>query len=243
MYITKSCCQVPAVVSNYSPVGTMENLGDLPVYAVGDKSSKKAVLVIYDAFALHPNTKQFCDVLAKQCGYLVVMPDWFRGNSITEDMLGDLEGVRAWLSKVGTYEVLAPSIQRVKEYLVSTGIEKTGIVGFCWGAKIAIELSGKDSYYSAASLIHPSMFTLEDADAAQAPLLLIPAQNDPDFTEFMERLSRYPFGDKCKHVRFDDVQHGFAAALGNWEEGSLDKERATEAIQLTLDFFAEHVNV
>jgi hypothetical protein len=37
MYITKSCCQVPAVVSNYSPVGTMENLGDLPVYAVGDK--------------------------------------------------------------------------------------------------------------------------------------------------------------------------------------------------------------
>jgi dienelactone hydrolase len=31
---------------------------------------------------------------------------------------------------------LAPSIQRVKEYLVSTGVEKTGIVGFCWGAKV-----------------------------------------------------------------------------------------------------------
>jgi hypothetical protein len=37
MYITKSCCQVPAVVSSYSPVGIMENLGDLPIYAVGDK--------------------------------------------------------------------------------------------------------------------------------------------------------------------------------------------------------------
>jgi hypothetical protein len=37
MYITKSCCEVPAVVSNYSPVGTIENLGDLPVYTVGDK--------------------------------------------------------------------------------------------------------------------------------------------------------------------------------------------------------------
>lgn len=62
-------------------------------------------------------------------------------------------------------------------------------------------------------------------------------------TEFMERLSNHPFGDKCKHVRFDDVQHGFAAALGNWKEGSLDKKRATEAIQLTLEFFAEHINV
>ncbi|CAM0137520.1 unnamed protein product [Umbelopsis sp. WA50703] len=220
----------------------MENLGDLPIYAVGDKSSKKAVMVIYDT-RTSPNTKQFCDVLAKHCGYLVVMPDWLRGKTIPEELWGDHNGIKAWLDKIGTYELLAPSIQRVKEYLVSNGIEKTGIVGFCWGAKIAIELSGKDSYYSAASLIHPSWFTLEDADAAQAPLLLIPAQNDPDLTEFMERLSKRPIGDKCKHVRFDDVQHGFAASLGNWKEGSLDRKRATEAIQLTLQFFDEHINV
>jgi hypothetical protein len=57
----------------------------------------------------------------------------------------------------------------------------------------------------------------------------------------MERLSKQPFGDKCKHVRFDDVQHGFAAARGNWEEGTADRKRATEAIKLTVDFFAENL--
>lgn len=59
------------------------------------------------------NTKQFCDVLAKQCGYLVVMPDWFRGKPITEEMLGNREEVMAWLGKVGTYEVVSKSSVRL----------------------------------------------------------------------------------------------------------------------------------
>jgi hypothetical protein len=57
----------------------------------------------------------------------------------------------------------------------------------------------------------------------------------------MERLQKQPFGDKCKHVRFNDVKHGFAAARGNWEEGTADRKRATEAIQLTLDFFSANL--
>lgn len=59
----------------------------------------------------------------------------------------------------------------------------------------------------------------------------------------MEILSKKPFGDKCKYKRFDDVHHGFAAARGNWEDGSLDKKRATEAIQLTASFFADNIQV
>lgn len=75
----------------------------------------------------------------------------------------------------------------------------------------------------------------------------------------MDVLYKKPFGDKCKHVHFDgkqscryagswkvlllnfgvciDVHHGFAAARGNWSEGSVDRKRATEAIQLTVDYF------
>ncbi|KAG2179991.1 hypothetical protein INT43_003778 [Umbelopsis isabellina] len=241
MSTAKACCQIPPVVSNYQAVGTIENLGDLPVYTVGPKTSKKAVFVIYDIFGLHPNTKQFCDVLANNCGYQVVMPDFFRGKPATPDILGKRDELMAWLQKVGTIDVLEPSIQRVKEHLIAQGVEKTGVVGFCWGAKIAIQLSARDKYYSAASLIHPSFFANEDAEGAQAPLLLIPTKDEADLTEFMQILSKKPFGDKCEHHRFDDVHHGFAAARGNWEEGSLDKQRATEAIQLTANFFAKNV--
>ncbi|KAI8578831.1 hypothetical protein K450DRAFT_244741 [Umbelopsis ramanniana AG] len=243
MSTAKACCQIPPVVSNYQPVGTVDNLGDLPVYTVGNKDSKKAIIVIMDIFGFHVNTKQFCDVLANHCGYRVVLPDWFRGKPATHDMLGDMSKLTAWLQQVGTIDIIKPQVDRVKEHLVADGVVKTGLVGFCWGAKIAIQLSAQESYYSAASLIHPSFFVVDDAKVAQAPLLVIPSKDEADLTEFMEILKQKPFGDKCKHVRFDDVHHGFAAARGNWEEGTADKKRATEAIQLTADFFAENIQV
>jgi hypothetical protein len=46
--------------------------------------------------------------------------------------------------------------------------------------QIAIQLSSEDSYYSCASLIHPSFFTVDDAKVAQAPLLLIPSKDEAD---------------------------------------------------------------
>lgn len=73
----------------------------------------------------------------------------------------------------------------------------------------------------------------------------------------MKVLSQKPFGDKCAHHRFDgkwrhdmmmkqwhidmytlDVPHGFAAARGDYTD-ELHKKRATEAIQLTANFFSK----
>ena len=48
--MSKACCSIPPVASDYTPVGTIENLGDLPVYTVGPNDATKAVLVFYDIF-------------------------------------------------------------------------------------------------------------------------------------------------------------------------------------------------
>lgn len=37
MSTAKACCEIPPVTSNYQAVGEVENLGDLPVYTVGNK--------------------------------------------------------------------------------------------------------------------------------------------------------------------------------------------------------------
>lgn len=50
MSYSKACCTLPPVESDYTPQGTIENLGDLPVYTVGPKDATKAVLVFYDIF-------------------------------------------------------------------------------------------------------------------------------------------------------------------------------------------------
>lgn len=52
------------------------------------------------------NTKQFCDILAKECGYKVVMPDFFRGEPWTDEKMGDMQALIAWIGKVGSIEVV-----------------------------------------------------------------------------------------------------------------------------------------
>lgn len=112
------------------------------------------------------------------------------------------------------------------------------MVGFCWGAKIAVQLTSTIPFFVGASLVHPSFVDVKDAEKAGAPILALPSKDEPDMTEYMEVLSKKPFGKQCKHVRFDDMVHGFCAARGDYTD-KLNAQRATEAIQLTANFFSE----
>jgi len=79
MSLTKECCTRPAIHSDYKPIGTSLKIGELDAYQTGDVGSKRVLIAAYDIFGFHPNTKQFCDQLAK-AGFLIVMPDFFRGS-------------------------------------------------------------------------------------------------------------------------------------------------------------------
>lgn len=50
----------------------------------------------------------------------------------------------------------------------------------CWSQKMAILLSGEDSYYGSTCLIHPSRLVPQDAEAALAPLLMISSIEEAD---------------------------------------------------------------
>eukprot|EP01043_Picozoa_sp_COSAG02_P113989 COSAG02_NODE_50266_length_321_cov_1.391892_1_plen_97_part_10 len=55
----------------------IEKLDDMDVYVVG--TGERAIVLIYDIFGFAPaNTRHNCDLLAR-AGFLVVMPDLFRG--------------------------------------------------------------------------------------------------------------------------------------------------------------------
>ncbi|KAI8146240.1 Alpha/Beta hydrolase protein [Fennellomyces sp. T-0311] len=176
----KACCTIPPFESTYTPVGTVEKVGDLDVYTVGPKDAKKAILVIYDIFGFHDNTKQFCDILAKNCGYKVAMPDFFHGKPWTPEQMGDMQALLAWIAKVGTIEVIQPQVTVVREWLQGQGVVQGGLVGFCWGAKIGVQLTAIDSFFGGVSMIHPSFVEVKDAEGAGAPVLAIPSKNEPD---------------------------------------------------------------
>lgn len=86
MSFTKACCTLPPVTSDYIPPGTTINIGDLPVYETVPNNSKKLLICVYDIFGVHPNIRQVSETLAL-AGFRVVVPDFFRGNPITKEVM------------------------------------------------------------------------------------------------------------------------------------------------------------
>eukprot|EP01031_Cornospumella_fuschlensis_P044955 gene44955-54987_t len=86
--MSESCCPVDALPSltppeGYVQQGTVQTLGDLPVYVVGSRESKRAVIVGYDIYGFEGGRiRNICDEIAA-AGFLVVLPDFFRGQCWT----------------------------------------------------------------------------------------------------------------------------------------------------------------
>lgn len=72
----------PQLNTSYVPKGEIVTLDDLEVYVVGN--GRKCILWNYDIFGFNPSasrTRQFCDLFADN-GYMVILPDYFRGDSL-----------------------------------------------------------------------------------------------------------------------------------------------------------------
>lgn len=82
------------------------------------------------------NTKQFCDILANNCGWKVVLPDFFRGDYLVPSDLGNREKLFGYIDKFGSVEVITPQVVRVQDHLKESGVTAATFVGFCWGAKV-----------------------------------------------------------------------------------------------------------
>merc|ERR1712038_1745798 len=84
-----SCCPKAAWGElknpDYKEKGTVEKVGDLDIYSVGQ--GPKCIIWNYDIFGFDSGrSRQMCDLLA-DAGYLVIMPDYYRGtwvNPITD---------------------------------------------------------------------------------------------------------------------------------------------------------------
>jgi dienelactone hydrolase len=149
------------------------------------------------------------------------------------------EEIMKFVQTKGNWNIAKIDLEKVLEYYKKDGCTSFGIFGFCWGGKIACMASAEVADIKAAGLIHPSMINLEDADNVNCPMILLPTKDEPDMMPFYEKLQQR-LGGSCKHVRFDDMFHGFAGARGNLED-ELNRKRVDEAISLIHEFCSQHV--
>ncbi|KAJ1301400.1 hypothetical protein OPQ81_008661 [Rhizoctonia solani] len=210
------CCTLAPKVTdvNYKPQGKIENINGTPTYVIGEKSSKKAIVVAMDAFGMVTLTQQGCDALASY-GFYVLMPDLLGDQVVTPEDLGfdtpdKKEKRRRWFATAGNPEGRLAEFVGYGEYLKSKGFV-VGSLGFCWGAKIVLLASRSITPYSAVAGVHPTLLKPEDATLCKVPLGLYPSKDeDPVVMQSFAHIA-------TDYKLYAQAFHGFAAARADLE--------------------------
>ncbi|KAJ1960471.1 hypothetical protein GGI12_003783 [Dipsacomyces acuminosporus] len=235
MSFPSACCNTPPVKAQYQQTGEMGKLGDLACYFAGSKSSKRGIIVNYDIFGYHANVIQLCDILAG-VGYQVILPDFLKGNPLTLEDLGKHDVFAEFVKTRGSWKSNKATYIAARDYLVSNGVTSVSIVGFCWGGKMVVSALAELDGFAGGAVVHPALLVPEDFEKVNAPFLVLPSREEPDFSKEFALVKAKAFGPKCDMVRFDDMHHGFCGARGDWSKPDQAK-RANDAIKLLVKFF------
>ncbi|KAI7738508.1 hypothetical protein M8C21_000212, partial [Ambrosia artemisiifolia] len=141
-----------------------------------------------------------------------------------------------WQEQKPAVEFAKPVIHALKE----KGISKVGAAGFCWGAKVVVELA-KDADIQAAALLHPTFVTLDDIKGVKVPVAILGAEFDqispPELVkQFEDALQAKPEVDHFVKI-YPGVSHGWTVRYR--DEDVTAGKRAQEAHQDLVDWFAK----
>lgn len=119
----------------------------------------------------------------------------------------------------------------------SSGFSKWGIIGYCWGGKVANLVVGKESIFKVAAQAHPAMLDPSDAKNITVPIAVLASKDeDPKAVKGYEENLKVP-----NHVETFPTQiHGFMAARADLENPEVRKEYE-RGYQTVLSFFHEHL--
>ncbi|KAJ0034024.1 hypothetical protein Pint_24934 [Pistacia integerrima] len=193
--------------------------------------------------------KMLADKIAA-AGFYVAVPDFFYGDPY---VVNPERPLQAWIKDHGAdkgFDDAKPVIQDLK----SKGISAIGAVGFCWGAKVVVQLA-KCEFIQAAVMCHPSFVTPDDINGmsssisraiflwVEVPIAILGAEIDqfspPSLVkQFEEILTAKSEVDALVKI-FPKVSHGWTVRYD--VEDAEAVKCADEAHQNMLDWFTKHV--
>ncbi|KAM7254102.1 hypothetical protein ACFE04_031784 [Oxalis oulophora] len=248
------CCENPPELSSSSGTGSIELVGGLKTYVTGSSQSNRAIILISDVFGYEaPNLRYATLLLSRMlqtvfekladkvaaAGYYVVVPDFLNGDPYAPE--NSERPIQVWMKSHGTDKGFEDA-KLVITGLRSKGISVIGAAGFCWGAKVVVEL-GKSDWIQAAVLLHPSLVTVDDIKELKAPIAILGAETDkispPELLkQFEEVLSTKPEVNGYVKI-FPGVAHGWTVRYKVEDENAI--KSAKEAHQNMLDWFNKYV--
>lgn len=193
--------------------GSLKTLHGVESYVTGlNNPSSRVIVIITDIYGhTLKNVHLIADKLAELGKYQVYIPDILKGDPF--DANAEFDKLPDWLS-IHTQE----EVQGIVEKFV-TGIRSelspsfVGLIGYCFGAKYAIQQLTEDGLANAAAVAHPSFVTLEEVAAITKPILISSAETDPIYTVELRHATEAKLAEiKARYQTdlFSGVAHGYA---------------------------------
>ena len=197
----------------------------------GNQASKKGIIDVYDIFGNAPQTLQGADMLAAGLDAVVLVPDFFQGESIPHDLFPpDTDEKKQIAAKFRENQA---NIPRNAEVLRQTAAEakrqwpavaKWGAFGLCWGGKIAVLASAEGSPFAVSGTAHPGALDKGDALKLSIPHIVLASPGEPaDVVDAYAEIFKQ--GDKVGEVEtYHTMFHGWMGARANLENPENAKE-------------------
>lgn len=197
--------------------------------------AKAGVVVLQEIFGVNPHIRSVADGYAKE-GYLAVAPALFdrarRHVEFGYDAAGMQDGM-AIVKDLPLDGTLA-DIQSAIAYLHQQGMQKVGVVGYCWGGTLAwisntrLKPDATASYYGGGIQNHIT-------EKSTCPAIFHFGLEDTHIPQTVVEQVRHEYPGYPVYTY--QAGHGFNCDA----RGSYDKESAMLARQRTLAHFEEHL--
>lgn len=234
--------------SGYEQQGKVVDLeSGLQVYVVGEPDGRPCVIWNYDIRGFNGGrTRERCDELAAQ-GFMVILPDYFRGDVPEECGPGDFAcwGALVPIMAANTnWTRLEADWNLVRSWAEEKGVTTFAAVGTCWGSYMTLRMSSLPEVVAGVS-IHPSHSVMipqlgeDEADIlgqVEAPQLFLPTMTDSDNVK-PGGLSETVLAEKGLEVSvvpFLTMRHGFLTR-GDISDPEVAAE-VSRAMNVTVDF-------
>ncbi|KAF0922984.1 hypothetical protein E2562_002194 [Oryza meyeriana var. granulata] len=187
----------------------VHDYGGLEAYVTGSRHAGCCVILVSDYYGFRaPKLRQIADKVAYS-GYYVVVPELLFGDPYTDDPARPFEEWIKTHSPVEAAEKTKPLIAALKK----DGMSSIGVGGYCWGGKVAVELS-KTKETQAVAIMHPALVVVGDMNEVKRPIQILGGEFDtispPKLVhQFEDALDQNRAVDHSVKI-FPDAPHGFA---------------------------------
>ena len=215
-YPPSKCC-AEGFIHEGEPKGTYIEIADIKAYkTVAGKREDAVVVILPDIFGIYlPNTLLIADQFASKSGFTTYIPDILFDDQISlEDLGSGKVDVPKWLGNHSN-EITKPIVENVlKAIKEQNPNKKICVIGYCFGAKYAVQQGSKEGIADVVAIAHPSFVTIEEVEALNVPILISCAEIDNQFPAD----KRVETQAKLQEIKatyqidiFSGVSHGFAA--------------------------------